>query len=122
QPNQLEPVRPITRAEVAALIYRALVATGQAEASASPYIINPDPYLPSFTDIQDHWASDFIRRLGALNLVSGFADGSFKPDLPLNRAQYAALVVKIFNPTPIRPVVQFIDIPTDFWALPVITS
>jgi parallel beta-helix repeat protein len=122
QLNQLEPMRNITRAEVAALIYRALVATAQAEAIASPYIVSPDPYIPSFTDIQDHWAAEFIRRLGALNLVNGFADGSFMPDAPLNRAQYAALVTKIFNPTPIRPVAQFIDIPADFWALPVITS
>jgi parallel beta-helix repeat protein len=122
QPNQLEPMRNITRAEVAALIYRALVATAQAEAIASPYIVSPDPYIPSFTDIQDHWAADFIRRLGALNLINGFADGSFQPDAPLNRAQYAALVTKIFNPTPIRPAVQFIDIPADFWALAVITS
>src|SRR5919199_5312460 len=120
--NQLEPKRSITRAEVAAWIYQALVATGRADAIASPYIVNPDPYNPSFADIQEHWAANFIRPLGSLNLVSGFADGSFKPDTPINRAQYAALVVKVFNPTSIRPVAQFIDIPADFWALPVITQ
>ena len=120
--EQLEAMRPITRAEVAALIYQALVATGRADAIASPYIVNPDSYNPSFSDIQDHWAGDFIRPLGSLNLVTGFADGSFKPDTPINRAQYAALVVKVFNPTSIRPVAQFIDIPADFWALPMITQ
>jgi parallel beta-helix repeat protein len=118
--NQLEPMRSITRAEVAASIYQALVATGQAEAIASPFIVNPDSHVSSFSDIQEHWAAEFIRPLGSLNLVTGFADGSFKPDAPLNRAQYAALVVKIFNPTPIRPPVQFIDIPADFWGLPAI--
>jgi len=122
KPNQLEPMRNITRAEVAALIYQALVATGKAEAIASPYIVNPDPHIASFADIQEHWAGDFIRPLGSLNLITGFADGSFKPDEPLNRAQYAALVVKIFNPTPIRPTIQFIDIPADFWALPMISQ
>jgi hypothetical protein len=113
-------MRSITRAEVAASIYQALVATGQAEAIASPFIVNPDSHVSSFSDIQEHWAAEFIRPLGSLNLVTGFADGSFKPDAPLNRAQYAALVVKIFNPTPIRPPVQFIDIPADFWGLPAI--
>ena len=122
KPNQLEPMRGITRAEVVALIYQALVATGRAEAIASPYIVNPDPYNPSFTDIQEHWAANFIRPLGSLNLVSGFADGSFKPDAPLNRAQYAALLVKVFNPTPIRPAAQFIDVPADYWALAVISQ
>jgi parallel beta-helix repeat protein len=122
KPNQLEPMRDITRAEVAALIYQALVATGRAEALASPYMVNADPFITSFADIQQHWAGDFIRRLGSLNLISGFADGTFKPDTPLTRSQYAALVVKIFNPTPIRPATEFIDIPADFWASPVISQ
>ncbi len=122
QSNQLEPMRDITRAEIAALIYQALVATGRAEAIASPYIVNPEPYMASFSDIQQHWATDFIRRLGSLNLVSGFADGSFQPDATLSRAQYATLVVKLFNPTPIRPDTKFIDIPADYWALAVITQ
>jgi parallel beta-helix repeat protein len=122
QTNQLEPMRNITRAEVAALIYQALVATGKAEAIASPYIVNPEPYTSSFSDIQEHWGANFIRPLGSMNLVTGFADGTFKPDTPINRAQYAALVVKIFNPNPIRPDTRFLDIPADFWALPVISQ
>jgi hypothetical protein len=120
--NQLEPMRSITRAEVAALIYQALVATGRADVIASPYIVTPDLSSPSFTDIENHWATDFIRRLANLNLVTGFVDGSFKPDAPLNRAQYAAMIVKIFNPNPIRPAAQFSDVPANFWASTVITS
>src|SRR5919199_1547268 len=121
--NQLEPMRSITRAEVAALIYQALVATGRPDAIASPYIVSPDPsFTLSFFDIQQHWATNFIRPLGSLNLVTGFADGSFKPDEPLNRSQYAAMVVKIFNPTPVRPEAQFLDIPADFWALTAISQ
>lgn len=116
KPDQLEPMRTITRGEVATLIYQALVSTGQAEAIASPYIVSPNLSVSSFTDIQPHWASEFIRRLANLNLVSGFADGSFKPDTALTRAQYAALVVKIFNPVPIRPPVQFSDVLEEFWA------
>lgn len=120
--DHLEPLESITRAEVAAFIYQALVSTGRAEALASPYIVHPDAYTPSFVDISDHWAADFIRRLASLNLVSGFADGSFKPDSPLNRAQYAALVVTVFNPSPIRPTTQFIDVPANFWAASAISQ
>lgn len=121
-PEQLEAMRNITRAEVSALIYQALVATRRADAIASPYIVSPQVLNDSFTDIQNHWAADFIRPLANLNLVTGFADGSFQPDAPINRAQYTALVVKIFNPKLIRPTVQFLDIPADFWALPLITQ
>lgn len=122
QTEQLEPMRNITRAEVSALIYQALVATRRANAIASSYIVSPEPSNDSFTDIQNHWAEAFIRPLANLNLVTGFADGSFKPDALINRAQYAALVVKILNPKLIRPITQFIDLPADFWALPVINQ
>ncbi|MFP4296507.1 MAG: S-layer homology domain-containing protein [Spirulinaceae cyanobacterium] len=115
--KQLDPLQDITRAEIAALIYQALVATQKASAIASPYIVNPDPLLPSFTDLQNHWATDFVRRLGSLELISGFPDGSFRPDNPINRAEYAALLVKVLNPNSIRPATQFIDIPANFWGL-----
>ncbi|WP_293053520.1 MULTISPECIES: S-layer homology domain-containing protein [unclassified Moorena] len=115
-------MRPITRAEVVALIYQALVAKGSADAIgrrphyaiASPYIVNPNPDITSFTDIPGHWAEGFIRRLGSLNLISGFADGSFQPDAPLTRAECAALLVKVFDPNPIGPATQFIDVPLNF--------
>jgi hypothetical protein len=38
----------------------------------------------------------------------------------MTRAQYAALLVKAFNPSPNRPVVTFKDVPTHFWASKVI--
>ena len=116
QTSRLEPMRDITRAEVAALIYQALVATGTAEVANSPYIVVPNTDLPSFTDIQQHWAREFITRLGEMDLISGFADGSYQPDALINRAQYAALLVNVFNPQPIRPATQFIDVPHNFWA------
>ncbi len=115
QVGQLEPMQDITRAEVAALIYQALVARGEATAIASAFIVNPDQSPASFTDIQGHWAADFIRALGTQGLISGFADGSFKPDTPMTRAQYAALIVKALNPPAKRVATSFSDIAADFW-------
>ncbi|BAY22431.1 hypothetical protein NIES2100_21940 [Calothrix sp. NIES-2100] len=114
--EQLEPVRDITRAEVAALIYQALVAIGQEKAIASPYIVNPEINLPSFTDLKGHWAEAFIRGLVSMGLTTGFADGSYQPDKPMNRAQYATLVALAFNPTAKRPAIEFTDVANDFWA------
>ncbi|YAF95839.1 MAG: DUF1565 domain-containing protein [Nodularia sp. CChRGM 3473] len=116
QPEQLEPLRDITRAEVAALIYQALVAASQEKAIASPYIISPDVDIPSFVDIMGHWAEPFIRGLASMNLTHGFADGSYQPNKPMTRAQYAALVAVAFNPTAKRPAPDFTDVPKDFWA------
>ncbi|WP_017717742.1 DUF1565 domain-containing protein [Kamptonema formosum] len=46
--DKLNPMRDITRAEVAAIIYQALVATGKAPVIYSPYILNPNTTLPVF--------------------------------------------------------------------------
>ncbi|MBH8553149.1 S-layer homology domain-containing protein [Nostocaceae cyanobacterium CENA357] len=116
QTEKLEPLRDITRAEVAALIYQALVGNSQQKAIASPYIVNPNADIPSFTDIVGHWAELFIRALASMNLTHGFADGSYQPDKPMTRAQYAALVAVAFNPIAKRPAPDFTDVPKDFWA------
>ncbi|MEA5524252.1 S-layer homology domain-containing protein [Nodularia spumigena] len=116
QTEQLEPLRDITRGEVATLIYQALVAKSQEKAIASPYIVSPDVNIPGFTDISGHWAEPFIRGLASMNLTHGFADGSYQPDKPMTRAEYAALVAVAFNPAPKRPPFNFTDISPDFWA------
>lgn len=116
QINQLEPLRDITRAEVAATIYQALVASGKEKGIGVPYIVNPDVDISSYIDLAGHWAEPFIRALVSMNLTQGFADGTYQPDRPMTRAQYAALVTKAFNPTSKRPATNFTDVPTNFWA------
>ncbi len=118
--RQLQPMRDITRAEIAALVYQVLVALNQAPAIASPYIVTADLTAPIFADIQGHWATDFITGLAKQDLIGGFADGTFKPDIPINRSQYAALIVKAFNPPVKRAAIAFGDVPADFWAKPFI--
>jgi hypothetical protein len=118
--TELNPMRDITRAEVSALIYQALVALSRLPALVSPYIVQVDVPPPLFTDITGHWAAEFIQGLGSQNLISGFEDGSFRPDIGINRAQYAALIVSAFNPTPLRDPIRFSDVPADYWARPAI--
>ncbi|MCC5653341.1 DUF1565 domain-containing protein [Nostoc sp. XA013] len=79
----------------------------------------PTPTI-ELTDITNHWAGGFIRELVKLGIVNGFPDRTFKPDATMTRAQYAALLVKAFNPPSNRPVVKFKDVPVGFWASTVI--
>jgi len=51
-------------------------------------------------DISGNWGQKFIEALAAANIISGFPDGSFRPDDSLNRDQYAAVLVSAFSPIP----------------------
>ncbi len=76
--------------------------------------------LPSLgqrlADVQGHWARAFIEPLVSLGILQGFSDGNFRPDAPMNRAQFATLVAQIFQKNPIRNAAQFADVPRDYWA------
>ncbi len=124
QLKQLSPNKETTRAEVAAMIYQALVDAKKVSAISSPYIV---AYTPdgggsdlAFTDIQGHWAANFINALAKQGYISGFKDGTFKPDQKMTRAEYAALLVKAFNPSPKREGKSFKDVADDYWAKDVI--
>lgn len=48
---------------------------------------------PEFTDIEGHWAEEFIRRIAEMGLVSGYGDGTFRPDWGITRAEFTKLMV-----------------------------
>lgn len=56
----------------------------------SLYMIAYNPV--TFSDISGHWASGSITQAGSRKLVSGYADGTFKPDAYLTRAEFAQLL------------------------------
>ena len=121
--KQLDPTKDATRAEVAAMVYQALVDRNQVSEVNSDYIVSatPDDNQPkTFPDIQNHWAKPFIEGLLDKGLISGFGDGTFKPNEKMTRAQYAALLVKAFDPEPKREAKNFLDVSDKSWAKDVI--
>ena len=83
----------VTRDQMAVYISRAL-AGGDA---------NVDPALgpPTFPDVlDDHWAFKYVEYAAANNIVSGFIDGLYRPQLPVDRAQMAAYIARsVVDPT-----------------------
>lgn len=70
-----------------------------------------------FTDVSSsHWARQFIISLAERDIIAGFPDGSFRPDEPVTRAQYAAMVRKAFSTSYVRSSTSFVDVSTNFWA------
>lgn len=69
-----------------------------------------------FADITNHWARLFIEALTDRGLISGFPDGSFQPDRPLTRAQFASLLVRSLDRPRVRAARSFRDVPANHWA------
>jgi hypothetical protein len=45
----------------------------------------------------------------------GYPDGKFKPDDPMTRTEFAAVINKAFNSSTKRPANNFVDVPRDYW-------
>ncbi|MDT9177964.1 MAG: S-layer homology domain-containing protein [Limnospira sp. PMC 1291.21] len=70
-----------------------------------------------FTDVQNHWAQPCIKELADRQIITGYSDNTFRPNNPITRAEFAALVNQAFpRVQPTRRRQNFVDIPTDFWA------
>ncbi|BAU10204.1 hypothetical protein LEP3755_06840 [Leptolyngbya sp. NIES-3755] len=69
----------------------------------------------AFSDIQGHWAQQYIQALASQAIITGFPDGTFKPNDPVTRAQFATIVAKAFSPAPRNPAVNFTDVRSNFW-------
>ena len=95
-----------------------LVALGMTTGAVAPIVITaPASAQTAFPDVpSSYWASGFIQALVNRGVIAGFPDGSFRPEEPVTRAQFAAIVSKAFNRQPVRQPVQFTDIPAGFWA------
>lgn len=51
-------------------------------------------------DISGHWAEANIKKLVELGAISGYPDGTFKPNATITRAEFATILVKAFKLAP----------------------
>lgn len=68
-----------------------------------------------FADTSGHWAESYIDALASSGVMSGFPDGSFRPDQAVTRAQFATIVSKAFQLSGSSNVV-FNDVFPGHWA------
>jgi hypothetical protein len=54
----------------------------------------------SLSDISDNWAAKPIRTLADKGIIDGYPDGTFKPEQPITRAEFAKLIAKTFHYQP----------------------
>ena len=90
--EDLWPVKPqgnITRAEVATIFYRLLKDEVREE-------IETD--VNSFPDVnEDDWFNVTVSSLANMGAISGYEDGTFRPNEPISRAELAAMAVRFYD-------------------------
>ena len=84
--NTFRPENYITRAEFAAIAARFDSMTYDGE--------------NKFTDIDGHWAQDYINRAAQKGWVSGYEDNTFRPDNLITRAEAISLINHVLGRLP----------------------
>jgi hypothetical protein len=100
-----------------------LIALGMATSSLAPLTV-PSAAMAQgvFSDVQGSWAQSCIGELTQRGIISGYPDGSFRPNNPVTRAEFASMVGKAFpNAARVRAASRFVDVPSNFWAYNAIT-
>lgn len=99
------PERDMTRAEVTTMFARLLTERIEADKTDS----NP------FSDVpKGCWAANYIGYMRQFGIITGYSDGSFRPDAPVTRAEFAAIASRFEKLT--EGSKSFTDVPDTYWA------
>ena len=79
--DRFDPDASITRAEFAAICAR--------------FNTRPVENSSSFSDISGHWAENEIERAAAFGWISGYPDGTFRPDARITRAEAMTMINRV---------------------------
>ncbi|WP_341300612.1 S-layer homology domain-containing protein [Lysinibacillus sp. FSL H8-0500] len=75
------------------VVVKAVDAAGN-ESVQSPEITFTTQGAISFTDIDKHWAKEYIQQAAATGIMNGYPDGTFRPEHHVTRVQAAAILVR----------------------------
>ncbi|MBS4880819.1 MAG: S-layer homology domain-containing protein [Firmicutes bacterium] len=104
--NDVRPQNNVTRAEVATIFFRLLTdETREANMTKSN----------GYNDVKDgDWFCYAVSTLSKMGIIKGYEDGSFKPNDPISRAEFAAIAAR-FDPDGDKTPASFFDV-TSHWA------
>ena len=78
-----KPLKSITRGEFATIISRFFSGYTDVESK--------------FTDTENHWAKDAIDKVASMGWVSGYSDGTFRPNNSITRAEAITIINRVLN-------------------------
>lgn len=110
--GEFKPERNITRAEAATIFSRLLI---------KKIDVN-ETYTTEFTDVADDaWYHDYVAYMEELGVVTGYPDGTFRPDDSITRAEFATMASRFDKLSPAE-ISFFEDVPAEHWAYDYVES
>ena len=105
--GSVHPLSDITRGEFARMLVGA--------------VTNYDPethakYANPFEDVgEDRYYRDYIAYAYFYGIISGYEDGTFRPEEPISRAEAAGMIAKAKNIEPVSGISTFTDLNPEGW-------
>lgn len=110
-------VRPngrITRAEVATIFFRLLTDDARQRNWSSEN---------NFSDVSaDKWYNNAVSTLCHMGVLGGYSDGTFRPNAPITRAEFAKIAVSFSQANGSAVYSYFTDVKTTDWFAPYVTA
>ncbi|MFJ7839830.1 InlB B-repeat-containing protein [Lysinibacillus sphaericus] len=78
--------------------------------SQPPKTPQPLPPIVTFQDIENHWAQEIIEALATQGIITGYKDGTFRPNETISRQHVAVLLTRAFTFEASRPSIAFSDV------------
>lgn len=103
----VRPNRNISRAEVATIFFRLLTDDAREKYWSS---------TNNYSDVKDtDWCNNAISTLSNMGILKGYEDGTFHPNAPVTRAEFAVIAAR-FSDGAADDYATFSDVPNDYWA------
>ena len=110
--DTVRPENNITRAEVATIFFRLLT-----DSSREFYWTQKNDY----SDVnRGDWFNNAVSTLSNAGIITGYPDGTFRPNAPITRAEFAAIAAR-FSDVAYSGKNTFSDVPDTHWAARFIT-
>ena len=103
----VRPNRNISRAEVATIFFRLLTDDAREKYWSS---------TNNYSDVKDtDWCNNAISTLSNMGILKGYEDGTFHPNAPVTRAEFAVIAAR-FSDGAADDYATFSDVSNDYWA------
>ncbi|WP_249897903.1 Ig-like domain-containing protein [Paenibacillus sp. PK3_47] len=101
--GSFKPNQTITRAEMATILSRLITVAGE--------------NAVSFSDITGHWAQAAVEMTARAGIITGYENGTFRPNQSLTRAEAVTIINRALGIAPLTSAAQkWTDVPAQYWA------